>query len=438
MLLETYINIELYIPQSYNMEVNRLRGGLGMEHNWLFRSKITPAVIEGNVECMPEEVDYEGERIDLLNRHFQSMIDRKLILSGSYCMARDGKVFADNSLGHFANDERFDKPFEPDTIYNIASITKEITAVAILKLVEDGMIRLDQHVCEIIDEFNTPPFNGINILQIITHTSGLHTDIGTHEDKYAEGWWKLVDENDVAGTWITAILKKGLRTPPGTEWSYSSAGYMILGEIISRVSGIQVEDYIREYILKPCEMTDTHWRSELNDEIIKRHNIRTKEDVEVYEEYLKIGLEAMKKDEEKWNALPSTAGGLMSTSRDLAKFGLMILNDGVYNGKRIIGRKALEMMRMDQTEPEVKDWCWGNPGWHRTYGVGTDLLQLKINKQQLISNNVISHEGYGNCCMMIDYEEQFVAVWSAQYYNHGDWYGECLRNVASIMWSGLK
>lgn len=409
-----------------------------MEHNWLFRNNINPEVVIGKVEDTPEKAGYHGDRIDLLNRHFQSMIDRKLILSGSYCMARNGKIFADNALGHFANDERFDKPFQPETIYSIASITKEIVAVAILKLVEDGLIRLDQPVWEIIEEFNTPPYNGITILHIITHTSGLFSDIGAHEDKYAEGWWMLVDEKDVAETWITAILKKGIRTQPGTEWSYSSAGYMILGEIISRVSGMRAENFITEYILKPCEMTDTHWEAEATDELIKRYNIRTKEDVEKYEKYLEIGLEAMKEEDKAWRVLPATAGGLKSTSRDLVKFGQMILNDGMYNGKRIIGRKALEIMRMDHTAPEVKDWCWGNPGWHRTYGVGPDLLQLKVNKQQLISNNVMSHEGYGNCCLMIDYEEQFVAVWCAQYYNHGDWYGECLRNVASIMWSGIK
>lgn len=388
-------------------------------------------VIFGEVPYTPEEAEYRGERLEILNDHFQKMLDDKIVLSGSYCLSRNNKVFADNALGNLSCEDGDNRPFKPDTIFGIASITKLFTAVAILKLVEDGKMRLDQPVCEFIEEFNSPPYNGIQIIHLLTHTSGLLTDGGAHEDKYYTGWWEYVTEENVNEQWITAVLKKGLRTQPGAEWSYSSVGYMLLGEIITRVSGVFCNDYIMENIVKPCEMFDTSFK--LSDESRKRHNLRTASSVKHYNEYTK-GEQPLKDD--NWSKLPSTGGGLHSTCRDLVKFGQMILNNGMFNGKRIIGRKALEAMLRDQTDPSVKDWCWGAPGWHRKYGAGPDLISQYVNKSQIISDHVMAHEGYGTCCIMVDPSEQFVAVWASQYHED-EWHAQALRNVASIIWSGI-
>jgi CubicO group peptidase (beta-lactamase class C family) len=386
-------------------------------------------IIKGKPLFSSKEVCYQEERLDILNKHFLEMIEKKEIISGSYCLSRHNKIFADTAIGSLSYDENDDRKFMPNTIFKIASITKLFTAVAILKLVEDGKMRLDQCVGEFLEEFNTPPFNTINIVHLLTHTSGIIADEGAHENKYYEAWWKSLEDGQ-ADKWIEAVLKKGLRTSPGKEWSYSTVGYMILGEIITKVSGMFCHSYIEKYIIEPCEMTDTCFG--MKNEFVDRYNIRTP----WMEDNITKFKSGENKEENGFEKIPSTGGGIYSTCNDLSKFGTMMLNNGKYNGKRIIGRKALESMSRIHTSQDVKDYCWGAPGGFRAYGLGPDIF-FKTNESQLITPGVISHEGFGTCCMMIDHKENFVAVWAAQFYD-GDWYAHALRNVASIIWSGLE
>jgi CubicO group peptidase (beta-lactamase class C family) len=386
-------------------------------------------IIKANTPFLPKESAYQEERLDVLNNHFLNMIEKKEIISGSYCLSRNNKVFADVSMGNLSYDEKDDRKFNPDTIFRIASITKLFTAVAILKLVEDGKMRLDQCVGELIEEFNTPPFDKINIVHMLTHTSGIIADGGAYPNKYYEGWWKSVEDGQT-NKWIEAVLKKGLRTPPGKEWSYSTVAYMILGEIITRVSGEFCHDYIEKYIIEPCEMTETYFGMKLK--FTERYNIRTSwavKDIEKLKSWEKEG-------QGVWDKIPSTGGGIYSTCRDLSKFGTMILNNGTYNGKRIIGRKALEAMGRIHISPEVKSYCWGAGGIFRPHGLGPDVF-IETNESMLLTPGCIGHEGAGTCAIMIDRKENFVAVWTAQFHDE-EWYAHALRNVASIMWSGLE
>jgi serine-type D-Ala-D-Ala carboxypeptidase len=386
-------------------------------------------VIKADTPFSPKEAGYQEERLDVLHGHFLNMIEKKELVSSSYCLSRNNKVFAEAAMGSFCYDEKDERPFTPDTIFRIASITKVFTAIAMLKLVEDGKMRLDQSLGDFIEEFNTPPYNKINCVHLLTHTSGIIEDQGAHENKYYEGWWETLKDGQV-DKWIEAVLKKGLQNTPGKEWAYSSVGYAILGEVITRVSGMFCHDYIEKYIIEPCEMTETCFGMKI--EYVDRYNIRTAWNAEGIEK-LKAG---EKEDGEGWDKIPSTGGGLYSTCRDLIKFGNMILNNGVYNGKRVIGRKALEAMRRIHTSPEVQDFCWGAQGVYRPYGLGPDVF-IESNISQLITPGTISHEGFGACCIMIDKKENFTAVWTSQFYD-GDWHAHALRNVASIIWSGLE
>ncbi|MBC8059698.1 MAG: beta-lactamase family protein [Clostridiaceae bacterium] len=385
-------------------------------------------IIKGKVPFSPKEANYQEERLEVLNKHFLEMVEKKELVSGSYCLSRNNKVFADTGIGNLSFEEKDERVFAPDTIFRIASITKLFTAISILKLVEDGKLRVNQFVGEFIEEFNTPPYNTITIVHLLTHTSGLISDEGVHEDKYYQNWWKLVEDNN-ADKWMEAILKKGLQRMPGKEWSYSTVGYMILGEIITRVSGMFCNDYIEKYIVEPCEMTDTCFGMKV--EFAHRYNFRTP--------WMAGDIKKFMAGEEKsngWELIPSTGGGLYSTSRDLIKFGNMIINNGCHNGKRIVGRKALEAMQRIHTSPEVKDYCWGAQGSYHAYGLGSEIFQAS-NEEQFVTPGLLSHEGFGGCCIMIDVKEKFVAVWVPQFYE-GQWYAHAFRNVASIMWSGLE
>ncbi|MBS5932975.1 MAG: beta-lactamase family protein [Clostridiales bacterium] len=381
-------------------------------------------VIKGNVDCSPTDALYQEERLEVVNQCFEKLIQEQKLLSGSYCLARDNKVFANNALGKLTYIEGDERAFQPDSIYGIYSVTKMFTAVAILQLVENGRIRLDQPVGEIIHEFHTPPFQQIQVIHLLTHTSGLYCDDGVKEDKHHEG----VEEIMCSDNWLHTLLSKGVSSAPGKEWTYCSLGYNVLGEIITRISGVFCHDYITENILKPCEMHDTHW--EYSSEYKERYNMR----FEWTKEWIDSADSRNQQKPEK--LIPRTWNGLLSTSDDLMKFGSMLLNNGKYKGRHVLGRKAVESYRRLHTSSEVLTYCWGANGVYKSFGAGCDIFS-ESDVSQLITPGTFSHEGWGTCCLAIDYKERFVVVWSSQFKGY-EWYPEPLRNIASAIWSGLE
>jgi CubicO group peptidase (beta-lactamase class C family) len=142
-------------------------------------------------------------------------------------LSRRGKIFAHGAVGkkYFNKDDT--TPALPTDLRWYASITKVFCATAIMKLVEDGQIRLYTSVGEILSQLNTPPFNGITILNLLTHTSGLHADDGCYDNKYQTGYRELIEtamkkrNKKKEFDWISAAMKvvgSGVRTKPGAEW----------------------------------------------------------------------------------------------------------------------------------------------------------------------------------------------------------------------------
>ncbi|MDR0322212.1 MAG: beta-lactamase family protein [Treponema sp.] len=148
---------------------------------------------QGKTEVSPAEVGYDESRIQVLNDHFQRLIDDGEIQCATYCLSRKGKVFAHGAVGKKSFRKDDNTPVQPDSIRWLASITKLFTAVSIMKLVEDGVTRLDVPVAEILPQFNTPPYNGITLFQLLTHSSGLHTDDGCFDNKYQSSYWALME-----------------------------------------------------------------------------------------------------------------------------------------------------------------------------------------------------------------------------------------------------
>lgn len=199
----------------------------------------------------PESVGYLSETIETIDKHLSSLIERKRLQAAAYIISKDNKIIAHNSMGKLLyNDAK--KDFQPDSIRMIASITKVFVAISILQLVEQGKIRLDQPVAEIIEEFKTPVHEKISIFHLLTHTSGLRPDPGVFFEPYPLDWRWLDTKN-----WIRDSLRDFLLLEPGKEWRYSSTGFTILSEIITRVSGVFAEKYIIDNIAKPLGMDNT-------------------------------------------------------------------------------------------------------------------------------------------------------------------------------------
>ena len=391
----------------------------------------------GKTEVTPKDVGYNAERLEVLKSHFQTLINDGEILCGMYCLSRKGKIFAHGAVGrrHYKQDI----PAQPDDIRWIASITKVFAAVAIMKLVEDGVTRLDIPVGEVLPQFNTPPYNQITLWHLLTHTSGMHADGACYENKYQTSYWGQIDrayklhnpEKDGEFDWIAAALGTigtGLRTKPGTEWAYNSFGFTILGAVIEKLTGIHANKYIEDYIAKPLGMKDTAF--ELTADKADRF-IVTDEHTEEFLAKLVTGEKREGWISDKLN-IPGTSGALDGTAYDLSIFGNMMLNKGTFNGTRILGRKSVE--KMTTLQVSLPDYCWGANGRTRYHGVGFDMRR---GHEFSFSEGTYMHEGAGSCALYIDPVEELVAAWIVPFAKDG-WHSRALFNVQNIIWSGLE
>ena len=383
-----------------------------------------------------EEVCYDESRFHVLDQHFEKMMEKRQLQGASYCMARDGKKFVENSVGNLSFDDDT-SPLLPDSIFRIASITKLITATAIFRLVEDGLFRLNQPVKDILKEFQQGPFQEIQIAHLLSHTSGLQPDSGCFENPYYLSAWDYIEQGfeKQDEQWLKNALHAGLRSKPGTEWAYASFGFVVLGEIITRATGIRYDEFIMEELIKKCEMKDTCFQPDFSFDKLDRLVIVSKEQKEYIERIRREGsVPELSERKKLWNQVPQTGGGLFSTTSDLVKFGTMLEQGGYCGDTRVIGRKTIEKMTSRFTGSEIKDYCWGAGGVERAYGFGPDL---RNNIGTIYSQGTYFHEGAGSSCLMIDPVEHLVAAWYVPYRDNA-WYAEGLYNAANIMWSGIR
>jgi len=394
---------------------------------------------QGKTDCKPYEVGYDENRIEAVNRHLQRLIDDGEIQCASYCVSRRGKIFMHGAVGKRSFKEDDAMPLSPDCVNFIASITKVFTAVAIMKLVEDGVTRLDVPVGDILPQFNTPPYNGVTLFQLLTHTSGMHADGGCFDNKYQSSYWKLIDdayklcEPDKKNEfdWIAAALGtigNGFRVKPDTEWAYCSFGFTILGAVIEKLTGIHAHKYIEDNICKPLKMTDTGF--DITIDMAKRFMITPlRDDIE---KRLNNALSGKTESDPLWDKIPDTGGGLNSTPYDLVRFGNMMLFGGTLDGVRILGRKAVERMTTLSIHNKP-DYCWNANTPDRGYGIGFDM---RNGPAFTFSPGTFMHEGWGYSSLYVDPKEEMTAAWFVPF-TRDEWFPRAQYNVQNVIWSGL-
>lgn len=394
-------------------------------------------VIHGKIDCSPAETGYDESRIEMLEKRFGEMIDNKIIHGASWCISHKGKVIAHGGIGR-NNAIGADEQMLPETVFGIASITKTFTATAIMQLIEDGYIRLNTYVGEILPQFAKKPFNNITLLHLLTHTSGIYPDGGCFDEISPCDSWQLIEAAaekwDGKGEfdWISAGISGGLRRPTGAEWQYSSFGFAILGEVITRVSGIDVHDYIREKIIRPLKMNDTDFN--LTPDTAARTFWRDNEQKQRLDDIVSGKDDGSYKDGTVWDNVPSTAGGLMSTVYDLVRYGNAFINNSRFDGARILGKKSVEKISTVQLNG-VPDYCWAASEPNRLYGIGFDIRRSPAFSY---SDRTIMHEGSGASSLDIDLEEGLAAAWFVPFdVGANGWSAEPLYNVQNIIWSGI-
>jgi len=316
----------------------------------------------------PAAAGFSAERLTRIDKKLQEWIDAKLVKGGVAFIARDGKIVYNKAFG-YADDQN--TPMRTDNIFRIASQTKAITSLAVLILMEEGKIRLNDNVSKFIPEFakpqvleklnmtdttwtSVPAKREVTIKDLLTHTSGIgYAQIGTPEAQAMYKKNKITAGLGVSGHSLLEDMKKLGKLPllfnPGEKWMYS-LGDDVLGAVIEVVSGMPLDKFMRTRIFDPLGMNDTwfYLPKEKYSRLVTLYGHDSTGMKAAKADDFSIG-EKVIPDYPKENlGYFSGGGGLSSTIKDYATFLQMILNGGTYNGKQIISRSVARMMVSNQ------------------------------------------------------------------------------------------
>jgi CubicO group peptidase (beta-lactamase class C family) len=192
-------------------------------------------------------------RADEVDAYIQREMAEQHIPAVSLCVVRDGRIIKDQTYG-IANVE-LNVPATADTEFAIASMTKSVTASAIMLLVQDGKISLDDPITKFFDGL-PESWQAITIRHLLSHTSGIKDHFHDYPFFPIANINRKLEYTDAA--YLKALVDSGLNFKPGTQWAYSSAGFHLLGMIIQKVTGKPYADFFRERIFAPLGMTKTH------------------------------------------------------------------------------------------------------------------------------------------------------------------------------------
>lgn len=284
-------------------------------------------------------------------------LDTGLLPHAQVLIARDGEIAHFSSQGPAREGG---KAIDEGSLFRIASMTKPITSVAFMMLVEEGKVALDTPVHHVLPEFkNLGVYNGggagvpfltkacerpMQMVDLLRHTSGLtysfqnrsNMDAAYREGKL-ENWHGNLDLDE----FVAALGKIPLEFSPGTAWNYS-VSTDVLGACIQRLSGQSLDQFFASRIFQPLKMDDTFFAvpDGKTERLTDCYTFVPGKGRVIYD----------RGAESAWSRQPrqlSGGGGLVSTALDYHRFCQMLLNGGELEGERIIGRKTLELMTMN-------------------------------------------------------------------------------------------
>ena len=171
------------------------------------------------------------------------------LFTGTWLYAENGEIVSKGALGWSDPDDTV--PMREDMIFDLASVSKNFTATAIMLLVRDGLISLDDEITKIFPEI---PYKGVTIRNLLNHTGGLPNYMEWTAKTAMEE--NTIPENSVIVRFLCECGKDPLFAP-GEKWDYSNTGYCLLAQIVEEVSGVKFEEFMQKNIFEPAGMTDT-------------------------------------------------------------------------------------------------------------------------------------------------------------------------------------
>lgn len=388
----------------------------------LFACLVTGTVCAAGLPMVdPEEVGFSGERLGHITRFTRRFIEEGKQTGFVTIVARHGKVAHFEAVGQYGIDN--DRPMEKDTLFRIYSMTKPVTNVAALMLYEEGAFQLNDPVYRYLPEFIEQkiwvdgelidPDSPITIEQLMTHTAGFTN--GYSGDHPVEQLYREADLGSSAsnGDFVSRLAELPLRYQPGSRYHYGPATD-VLGTLVERISGQNLEQFFRERIFAPLGMVDTFFAvpDDKRDRLASNHvwNHETEE--------LALAPAASSPAESEHSRFAG-GHGLISTAMDYMIFCEMLRNGGSYNGARILGPKTVQFMMMPQiTETVLMNGADEYPAFHMYRGQSAAFggaVVIDPGQNDVISSmGAYSWGGIANTKFWIDPEEDLVAILMTQ------------------------
>jgi CubicO group peptidase (beta-lactamase class C family) len=311
--------------------------------------------------AQPEELGFSSERLNRVAKAFQADVDKGMIPGAVVLIARNGKVAYLEAVGFQDRDKKI--PMSTNSIFQIASMTKPFTSVAIMMLVEEGKIQLNEPISLYLPEFKgvqvgvekenaaagnpelalEPAQREMTIQDLLRHTSGLTYGFfgkSLVKQKYNEA--NLFDPNQTLTEFVSKLSKLPLAHQPGTTWDYSMSTD-VLGRVVEVVSGETLDQFIGEHIAKPLGLDDTGF-------YVKPDKVDRIAEPQIDPATGKRPPIANVRSQPKWL---SGGGGMVSTASDYLRFSQMLLNDGELDGVRLVSPEVVAFMTADQLPTDI-------------------------------------------------------------------------------------
>ena len=369
----------------------------------------------------PEDVGLSSERLQRINDVARDYIDSGQVTGAVSIVARRGRIAYFEAQGLMDLESK--TPMRKDAIFRMASMSKPVTGVAILMLMEEGKVRLTDPVSRFIPEFKgiqvavarpspagaapaaargaaTPAAAGqggrgrgapppeidlvpanreITIRDLLTHTSGLESSGVGNREAARRAPRK---STDTLATYVPRLGQGPLDFQPGTEWHYSLlSGMETLGRIVEIASGQTFDVFLKQRLFDPLGMKDTGFI--VPDEKLSRV-------VSLYARDRQSGV-LQKEGTPEWldtKTLFSGGGGLYSTAEDYLQFAQMLENGGELNGKRFLSPRTVDLMASNH----VGDLYHGNAGNLKGMGWG---LSVEVVMDPVLANRRTSAGSFG-------------------------------------------
>jgi len=368
----------------------------------------------------PKVAGFDPERLELLHQTTKRFVDQGLHAGVITLLVRNGKIVDFQTYGY--RDLEKHLPMERDTICRMYSMSKIISCVGTLILLEDGKFNLDDSVAAYLPELSNmkvwsggtqaepklqPLARPILIKHLLTHTSGLIYDFSGDDD--LTKMWRAADLWTGPGltNFIAKLAKLPLKHQPGDAYTYG-VNQDVLGALIERVSGKTFGTFLQERIFGPLRMNDTGFDVPESKMLRLAKTYKNGSDGKFVEDKPLI---------ETWpepgRGIESGGAGIFSTAGDFARFAQMLCNGGTLEGKRVLGRKTVELMTANHmlTLPNNQAAA-RQKGFGFGVEVTTDLGQLSMPS----SVGQFGWYGAATTYCQIDPKEKLVAIALAQHF----------------------